>query len=196
MIKFCKIELLGKGKIEWKGQPDDLMDSLNKMIDDKILRIDKKELPGQSHKLISELNIIKPNLRDGYGIKFENSPRSESGLSEITIGLERETFERAVNYSKDNKDNKSSTSNNGTANNNNDKSKNQSTGLSSEKEQDETKEEPLPSNNQNVQETETATEDNNKNNNNDSIKNRFGLGTEAEAWDNESYDDEDADVGD
>jgi hypothetical protein len=58
MIKFCKAELLGNDKTDWKGQPDDLMDSLTKMIEDKILRIDKKELPGQSHKLISELNIM------------------------------------------------------------------------------------------------------------------------------------------
>ena len=67
MIKFCKRKLLDKGMIEWKGQPDDLMESLTQMIDDKILRVDKREVPGQSYKLVSELNIIKPNLRDGYG---------------------------------------------------------------------------------------------------------------------------------
>ena len=98
MIKFAKTELLGKGKIEWKGQPDDLMESLTQMIDDKILRVDKREVPGQSHKLVSELNIIKPNLRDGYGIRFENSHRPESGLSEISIKIDKETFEKAVNY--------------------------------------------------------------------------------------------------
>ena len=42
-----------------------------------------------------------------------------------------------------------------------------------------------------------AGNDNNGYSNNDSIKNKFGLGTEAEAWDNESYsDDEDDDSGD
>ena len=98
MIKFAKTELLGKGKTEWKGQPDDLMEFLTQMIDDKILRVDKREVPGQSHKLVSELNVIKPNLREGYGIKFENSHRSESGLSEISINIDKETFEKAINY--------------------------------------------------------------------------------------------------
>ena len=84
MIKFAKRELLAKGNIEWKGQPDDLMEFLTQMIDDKILRVDKRDVPGQSHKLISELNIIKPNLREGYGIRFENSHRPKSGLSEIS----------------------------------------------------------------------------------------------------------------
>ena len=185
MIKFCKIELLGKGKIEWKGQPDDLMEFLTQMIDDKILRVDKREVPGQSHKLVSELNIIKPNLRDGYGIKFENSHRPESGLSEITIKFDKETFEQAVNYSSDVNNYNKSTSNNG-ATDNNSNSKNQSTESSSEKGQDKTTTEDSPtSNNQHVQETETATKNSdNKNSNNDSIKNKFGLGAGAEAWDN------------
>lgn len=33
-------------------------------------------------------------------------------------------------------------------------------------------------------------------NNNDSIKNKFGLGVEAEAWDNDSYANEEDDGGD
>jgi hypothetical protein len=193
MIKFCKIELLGKEKIEWKGQPDDLMEFLTQMIDDKILRADKRELPGQSNKMISELNIIKPNLREGYGITFENTNRSESGLSEITINLDKETFKRAVNYSKDDKNNKNSTANNGATTNNNCKSKNQTAGSSSDKGEDKKKTEEAPkSNNQHIHEAETSTGDyDNKTNNNNSIKNNFGLGSEAEAWDNESYDDAD-----
>jgi hypothetical protein len=192
------MELLGKEKIEWKGQPDDLMEFLTKMIDDKILLADKRELPGQSNKLISELNIIKPNLRDGYGIKFENSHRSESGLSEITITLDKETFKRAVNYSKDDKDNKNSTSNNrATTNNNNCKSKNRSTGSSSDKGEDKKKTEVVPeSNNQHVHEREGSTRDyDNKTNTNDSIMSKYGLGAGAEAWNNESYDDEEDDYG-
>ena len=101
---------MAKDKTEWKGQPDDLMESLTQMIDDKILRVDKRELPGQSHKLVSELNIIKPNLRDGYGIRFENSHRPESGLSEISIKIDKETFEKAVNYPKDDNDDKNDSS--------------------------------------------------------------------------------------
>ena len=53
--KICKTELLDKGKIEWKGQPDDLMESLTTMIDDKILRVDKRELQDKVISLYQSL---------------------------------------------------------------------------------------------------------------------------------------------
>jgi len=187
MIKFTKTELLGKDKIEWKGQPDDLMESLTQMIDDKILRVDKREVPGQSHKLVLELNIIKPNLRDGYGIRFENSHRSESGLSEITIRIDKKTFEKAINY----KSGSETPEANSNTKSGNSELETQAAELERKDTSDNDREEPIAKDSQRVE--ARAEDDYGKYNSNYSIKDKFGLGAEAGAWDNESYDD---DVGD
>ena len=56
----------------------------------------------------------------------------------------------------------------------------------------------MPTSKNSMSRDRTATEnDDDKYSNNDSIKNKFGLGAEAEAWDNGSYpDDEEDDDGD
>jgi len=191
MIKFCKIELLGKKKIEWKGQPDDLMEFLTRMIDDKILHVDKREIPGQTHKLVSELNIIKPNLRDGYGIRFENSHRPESGLSEISIKIDKEAFAKATNCkSGNNNENASAII---YTDGSNSESENQAAGSEKKVVSDNDRKVPVRKDSQHVE--APAENEYSGYTNNDSIKNKFGLGAEAEAWDNESYDDEDADIG-
>jgi hypothetical protein len=186
MIKFAKAELLAKGKTEWEGQPDDLMEYLTQMIDNKILRVDKKEVPGQSHKLVSELNVIKPNLREGYGIRFENSHRSESGLSEITIKVDKESFEKAINYkSKTNNENANAASNSRDSNSELDT---QAAGSERKATSDNEKEMPESKPSQDIESHEN---NDGRYRTNNFVKNKFGLDIEAEAWDNERYDEED-----
>ncbi|MGC2383846.1 MAG: hypothetical protein WA631_12140, partial [Nitrososphaeraceae archaeon] len=148
---------------------------------------DKRELPGQSHKLVSELNIIKPNLRDGYGIRFENSHRPESGLSEISIKIDKETFENAINYKNRNGDKNSNNSANNVSDNNN--SEDQAD--SSEKKNTSDSYRELSASDQCSQPEEAPAEARDNN----SIKNKFGLGAEAETWDNESRDEAEDDNG-
>ena len=88
------------------------LDGISYKNDENILHVDKRDLPGQSHKSYRQLNVIKPNLREGYGIMFENIHRSESGLSEISINIDKETFEKVVNYKSGNDDEKANSINN------------------------------------------------------------------------------------
>jgi hypothetical protein len=151
---------------------------------------DKYPYDSKRQGAVAELNIIKPNLRDGYGIRFESSHRPESGLSEISIKIDKETFENAVNYKNRNENRNNS---NSASNAYDSYSNSEDQAARSEKKDTSNSDETDASNHSSQPAEEPARDDVVGDNDNNSVKNKFGLGAEAEVWDNESYDDEDDD---